>query len=155
MAVRVYECDRAEAQALKKVLEYDPYLDSSVIPAAPKSADLPAEKLSAEQKQELAEHEQKVKEAMERLAKDPRAQAIFARQSCSLRDGAVLGLNPEKLYLYVDAPEDFFPKAEERFKSEFKSVKRAPKPDEDKVVEFVRDEEAQASAGFSAIFGGG
>lgn len=155
MAMRVYECDRSESQALKKALEYDPYLDSNVIPSSPKSADLPPEKQSPEQKQEMAEHERKVKEAMAMLSKDPRAQAIFARQSCSLRDGAILGLNPDKLYLCIDAPDDFFPKAEERLKNEFKTVKRAPKQDEDKAIEAIRNEEAQASAGFSAIFGGG
>ena len=154
MPVRVYECDRSEAAALKKVLDYDPYTDSSIIPSAPKSADKPVEALSEDEKKEVEEYEKKAKEARDKLKTDPRAQAIFVRQSCSLRDGATLGLNADKMYLYIDAADDFFAKAEQRLKSEFKTVKRAQKHDEDAVIEAIKKEEDRAGTGFGAIFGG-
>lgn len=154
MAERVYECDRSEAPALKKVLEYDPYTDTSLIPSAPRSADKPEDKLSDAERKELGEYEKKVKDALNRLDKDPKAQTIFVRQSCSLRDGATLGLNADRLYLYIEAQDAFFSKAEMRFKNEFKTIKRAQKQDEDAVIAAIKKEEEKADTGFGAIFGG-
>ncbi len=154
MPVRVYECDRSEADALKKVLEYDPYTDASLIPSAPRSADKPADKLTESEKKEVEEYEKKAQEVREKLSKDPRAQTIFVRQGCNLKDGAIVGLNANKLYLYVNAAEDFFPKAEQRFKNEFKTIKRAEKKDEDAVIAAIKKDEDNAGSGFGSIFGG-
>ena len=154
MPIRVYECDRSEAAALKKVLEYDPYTDASIIPQAPASADKPEDKLSESERKELDEYEIRSKEARDKLSKDPRAMAIFVRQSCTLKDGATVGLNADKLYLHINAAEDFFPKAEQRFKNEFKTIKRVQKKDEDVVIEAVKKDEERAGSGFGSIFGG-
>jgi hypothetical protein len=153
LPVRVYECDRSEAEALKKVLEYDPYTDASVIPSAPRCAEKPADKLTEGEEEELEEYNKKMQEVREKLSKDPRAQTIFVRQGCNLKDGAILGLNSSKLYLYINAAEDFFPKAELRFKNEFKTIKRADKKDEDAVIAAIKKEEDNAGAGFGSIFG--
>jgi hypothetical protein len=154
MPTRVYECDKSEAQTLKKALEYDPYTDTSVIPSAPGCADKPLDKLSDAERIELDEYEKKVKKALDNLDKDPRAQAIFIRQTCSLRDGAMLGLSSDKMYLYIEATDEFFAKAEQRFKSEFKSIKRAQKKDEESVITTIKNEEEKAGTGFGSIFGG-
>jgi hypothetical protein len=154
MPARVYECDRSEAQALKKALDYDPYTDTNLIPPAPASADIPADKLTEDQKKELAEHEKQVKEVLDKLKSDPRADVIFARQNCSLRDGATLGLNADRMYLYINATDDVLTKAEQRFKNEFKTIKRAQKLDEDAVIAVIKKEEDQAGSGFGSIFGG-
>ncbi len=154
MPARVYECDRSEEADLKKVLSYDPYTDPNLIPPAPASADIPAEKLTEDQKKELEEHEKQVKEVLDKLKTDPKAQVIFARQGCSLRDGATLGLNANKLYLYINAADDILDKAEQRFKNEFKTIKRAQKLDEDAVIAVIKNEEDKAGSGFGSIFGG-
>lgn len=154
MPARVYECDRSEVADLKKVLSYDPYTDTSLIPPAPASADIPAEKLTDDQKKELEEHDKKVKEVLDKLKTDPRAQVIFARMNCSLKDGATLGLNAERMYLYISATDEMLDKAEQRFKNEFKTIKRAQKLDEDAVISVIKNEEDNAGSGFGSIFGG-
>jgi hypothetical protein len=125
MAERVYVCDEAEYPALKKALEYDPYLDKS----------LDDEKLRA-------------------LKGDKYANVIFSRQEYSLREGAALGLEKGKYYLYIKANEDFMRAAEERLAHEFKSVKRAPPEAESKVIALINEEQSRANEGFGSIFGG-
>ncbi|MCL5262550.1 MAG: hypothetical protein M1390_01790 [Candidatus Marsarchaeota archaeon] len=125
MAERVYVCDEAEYPALKKALEYDPYLDKS----------LDDEKLRA-------------------LKGDKYANVIFSRQEYSLREGAALGLEKGKYYLYIKANEDFMKDAEERLAHEFKSVKRAPPEAEGKVIALINEEQSRANEGFGSIFGG-
>ncbi len=125
MPEHVYECDNDEYPALKKVLEYDPYLDKSLDDAA-----------------------------LKKLSSDKYANAIFARQEYSIRDGISVSLEKNKYYLYLKANEDFLKLAEERFSKEFKTVKRAGKESEDKVIGIIHDEETRANQGFGAIFGG-
>ena len=121
----VYECDSQEYPALKKALEYDPYLDKSLDDAA-----------------------------LKKLSGDKYANIIFARQEYSIRDGISVGLDKNKCYLYLKANEDFLKLAEERFSKEFKTVRRADKQSEDKVTGIIHDEESRANQGFGAIFGG-
>lgn len=152
MSARVYECDKSEAEELKKVLAYDPYLDSSIIPpGAKKDADLA--KMTPEEKAEYEERTKRVEAALKELSESPKGKFIFVRQECSLRDGASLGLKPDTSYLYINAPDDFLDGAEERFKNEFKTVKRASKEDEEKVISTIKEEEEKANAGFGSIFG--
>jgi hypothetical protein len=125
MAERVYVCDEAEYPALKKALEYDPYLDKGL-------------------------DEAKLRE----LQDDKYANVIFARQEYSLRDGASLGLDKGKYYLYLKANDDFMNSADDRLTREFKSVKRATPEEESKVVGAINDEQSKANEGFGAIFGG-
>ena len=125
MAERVYVCDEAEYPALKKTLEYDPYLDKNL-------------------------DEAKLKE----LQSDKYANVIFARQEYSLRDGASLGLDKSKYYLYLKANDDFMAAADDRLSHEFKSVKRAKAEEEGKVISVINDEQSRANAGFGSICGG-
>ncbi len=125
MTERVYVCDEAEFPALKKELEYDPYLDKA----------LDDEKLRA-------------------LKDDRLANVIFARQEYSLREGQSVGLDKGRYYLYLKANDDFIADADERLAHDFKSVKRAKPEEEAKVIGIINEEQSKANAGFGAIFGG-
>ena len=151
MVARVYECDKSEAEALKKVLEYDPYLDPKLIPQAKSDKEL--KMMSDEDKAKVKEEEEKSKEAIKKLHEDKYANVIFVRQNYNLRDGATVDLDRNKSYLYLDANEQFIGLAEERFKMEFKTIKRVGKTEEDKVIGIIKAEEEKAATGFGSIFG--
>lgn len=125
MPVLVFECDSSESDALKKALEYDPYLDKETSP-----------------------------EELKRIAVDKSANIIFARQAYDLRNGASFGLDPKKYYLYIKASEEFLRAAEEKLKKNFKTVKVATKEEERKVVDKIDDEESRVNSSIGAIFGG-
>ncbi len=152
MPERVYECSKAESEELKKVLSYDPYLDNNTLPPQIKPAD--PENPTPEEKAAMEAREKQVAEELRKLETSPKGRIIFARQEYSLRDGASMGLNKDVMYLFLSAPDDFLKGAEERFGTEFKTIKRAQKPDENKVIGIIRDEEEKANAGFGSIFGG-
>ena len=151
MTARVYECDKSEAEALKKVLEYDPYLDPKLIP--PSKGEKELKMMSEEEKKLAKEEEVKSMEAIKKLHEDKYANVIFTRQGYSFRDGATLSLDSSKSYLYIDASEQFLGLAEERFKREFKTVKRVSGSEEEKVIAIIKEEEDRAATGFGSIFG--
>jgi hypothetical protein len=152
LPARVYEVDKSELEELKRVLSYDPYLDTSLIPPDIKG-HVDKEKLTPEQIKEIEERDRKVAEAHKMLENSPKGKYIFARQEYQLKDGSSLGLKNEISYLYLNAPDDFLKGAEERFKNEFKTIKRASKEDEEKVIKEIKEEEEKANAGFGSIFG--
>lgn len=149
MPVRVYECSRSEVEELKKILTYDPYLDTSLIPPSSKED----KNMTPEQKKQMEEREKQVNENLKKLSESLKGRIIFARQEYSLKEGASLGLKDDTTYLYLSAPDDFLNGAEERFKTEFKTVKRASKEDEEKVINSVKEEQEKANSGFGSIFG--
>ncbi|MGI0100839.1 MAG: hypothetical protein ACREBH_03955 [Candidatus Micrarchaeaceae archaeon] len=152
MPARVYECDRSETEGLKKVLAYDPYLDTSIIPQPKGDKDL--SKMSDEEKRQDKEREEQVEKSLKELSTSLKGRIIFSRQEYSLRDGASLGLKDNVSYLYLNATDDFLKGAEERFRTEFKTIKRASPEDEQKVINAIKEEEERANAGFGSIFGG-
>ena len=125
MPAVVYECDPAESAELKRILDYDPYLD--------KSLD---------------------EDALKKLNGDKQANIIFSRQEFSLREGASLGLSNGKYYLYINANEEFLEGADVKLKKGFKSIKRASKDDEQKFIGIIEEEHNAGNAGIGAIFGG-
>ncbi len=151
MPVHVYECGRSEAEQLKKLLSYDPYLDPNVIPSS--KEDKPAKEMTEEEKAAAAERDRKIQENLKKV-KEEYGEVIFARQEYSLRDGAVLGLDEGKVYLYLKANDDFLNKADKLLESKINGLKRAPKDIEEKVIAIIKGEEDAASAGFGSIFGG-
>jgi hypothetical protein len=151
LPARVYECERSEIEELKKVLAYDPYLDTNLIP--PTGKDKPSDKLTDQERKEIEEREKQVTDTLKKLSESLKGKIIFSRQEYSLRDGAALGLKNDRSYLYLNAPEDFLNGAEERFKTEFKTIKRTSKEEEEKVIKAIKDEEELANAGFGSIFG--
>lgn len=152
MAAHVYECDRSELEALKRFLAYDPYLDPAVIPPQVPGSDKPESKQTDEEKGAIAERNRKVEEAMQRLKSDRYSDVIFARQDYEIFDGAAVGLDSAKSYVYLKANEEFLAKADEVLKEKFKSVRRAPPDAEQKVLGKVSEQEESANAGFGSIF---
>lgn len=153
MPARVYEIDKSEVEELKKTLSYDPYLDTNLIPPAIKAEKVDKDKLTPEQVKEIEERDNKIKEAHKMLEESPKGKFIFSRQDYSLREGASLGLDDGKSYLYLNATEDFLKGAEDRFKNEFKTIKRATQGEEQKVIQTIKEEEEKANSGFGSIFG--
>lgn len=143
MPARVYEFDKSEADKLRKELEYDPFTDPNVIPSSS----------GKESPEEAKAREEKVNAALAKLKEDEFSNIIFKRQDYSLREGASIGLDQEKIYLYVNANEDFLKGAEGKLKRDFKSFKRAEDADEKKLIELIKEEQEKANAGFGAIFG--
>ena len=152
MPARVYECDKSEAEARKKFWNTTFTLILKLIP--PSKSDKDLKLMSEEDRKNAAEEQKKVEETIKRLHEDKYANAIFARQEYSFRDGAVLNLDSSKSYLYLNANDQFLGLVEERFKKEFKTIKRVEKNIEDKVIGTIKAEEEKANAGFGSIFGG-
>lgn len=85
------------------------------------------------------------------LEADPYAPDSFARVGYKLREGASLGEDKAKLYLYISADEGFFKKADETLKPLASTLK----PEEEKRIhEKILKEEEEAESGFGSIFGG-
>jgi hypothetical protein len=150
LPARVYECNKSEVEELKKVLSYDPYLDNSLIPPSSKADE---KNMTPEQKAEAEQKAKEVEETRKKIAESPKGKIIFTRQEYSLREGASLGLKDDITYLYLNAPDDFLTGAEERFKTEFKTIKPASKEEQEKVIAAIKEEEEKANTGFGSIFG--
>ncbi|MEM3839322.1 MAG: hypothetical protein QXF01_01950 [Candidatus Micrarchaeaceae archaeon] len=124
MPQRVYSCSADEAQALKKLLEYDPYLDKN---------------MSEEQ--------------LAKLKKDEDANVIFARQDYLLKDGISLSQDREKYYLYLNANEEFMERAEKKLKANIKSIARVDPDTESQIIEDIESERHASEQGLGSIFG--
>ncbi len=122
---RVYSFDAADLQKLKKLLEYDPYLDKSLT-----EADL------------------------DKIRGDEEANTIFARQDYLIKDGASLMLDAGKYYLFIHAIEGFFKFAEKKLKDAVPSIQRVDPETEKKIIETIDEERTKAETGFGSIFGG-
>jgi hypothetical protein len=125
MSARVYICDKPDYEKLKKLMEYDPYVDTS---------------LSSEQ--------------IKNLSGDKYANIIFARQSYVIKDGALMGMDAGKYYLYLKATEDFFHDAEPKLFKEVPSCRRADAETEKKVIAIVEEDESKGNYGIGLILGG-
>lgn len=113
-----------DAQELKRLLEYDPYLDKS---------------MSEEQ--------------LARLKTDEDANIIFARQDYMLKDGISIGLDRERYYLYLNANDEFMEKAEKKLKSKIKSIERVDQNTESQIIEDIESERRSSEQGIGSIFG--
>lgn len=84
------------------------------------------------------------------LEKDPYADDSFARIGYKLKDGAFVGGDKNKLYLYISASEEFLKKAAERLKDIAIEItgERA-----ESIIKAIEEEEEAAEGGFGAIFG--
>ena len=154
MSERVYECSKSELEELKKTLAYDPYLDTTLIPPEIKEEKMEKDKLTPEQQAMIDSRNKKVAEAHKFLEESPKGRYIFSRQQYEIKDGASLGLNAEMCYIYLNATDDFLNGAEQRFKNEFKTIKRADSASEQKVISAIKEEQERANLGFGSIFGG-
>ncbi len=124
MPARVYTCGSEDASALEKLMSYDPYLDMS---------------LSEQQIAALKDNES--------------ANVIFARQDYNIRDGISTNLDVKKYYLYLSASDEFLEKADKKLRESIKSIARADKVTEDKVIALVEGDRQQSELGVGSIFG--
>ncbi len=83
------------------------------------------------------------------LEADPYAEDAFARVGYKMKDGAAVGEDKEKLYIYISASEEFIKKADEKLKD-------LAKPTSDdvakRVIKKIEEEENSVAAGVS-MFG--
>jgi hypothetical protein len=126
----------------------------NLIPRLPKEWD--DEKYLSEHPdiaKEAAEKRKEVDESVRKLREDKEANLIFARQDYQLRDGATVGLDRDKCYLLLNAPEDFQVPAEEKLKKNIGSIRRLDPETERKVIESIEKERESAEQGLGMIFG--
>ena len=84
------------------------------------------------------------------LEADPYAGDSFARIGYKMKDGAAIGEDKDKLYIYISSSEDFIKKADARLKG----IAAQPKPEiEKRIIEKILKEEEEAESGFGSIFG--
>lgn len=124
MPARVYVCDAKDADKLKKLMEYDPYLDKS---------------MSNEQ--------------LAKMKEDKEANIIFARQDYQIKDGISVSMPDDKCYLYLNANEEFLEQAEPKLKKNIGDVQRADPETEKKVIDLIEQEISNSEAGLGSIFG--
>lgn len=124
MPARVYVCDAKDADKVKKLMEYDPYLDKS---------------LSEEQ--------------LSKMKEDKEANIIFARQDYKIKDGISLDMPDDKCYLYLGGNEEFLEGAEPKLLKNIESAKRADPETEAKVIKMIEDEISASENGIGSIFG--
>ncbi len=110
--------------ALKKTLEYDPYLDKS-----------------------------KTEDELARMKTDEEANIIFARQDYWLKDGITMNLDREKCYLAISAVDEFLGKAETKLKRLYPNLARADEELEKKIVGEIEKERSESESGLGMIFG--
>lgn len=124
MPARVYIVSISKLQDLKKLINYDPYLDNSI------------------KEEDLA-----------KVRQDEMANIIFARQDCQIKEGAALDLDREKAYLYINANDEFLEKADKKIKALIEGATRAEPEIEQKVISSIVEEQSKAESGFGALFG--
>jgi hypothetical protein len=87
---------------------------------------------------------------MKILEADPYSEGSFARVGYKVKDGAMLGEDKAKMYVYVKASDEFVKKADELLKD----VASPATPEvEKRVVEKIQKEEEDAEGGLGSIFG--
>jgi hypothetical protein len=154
IAARIYVVDSSDVPALKKILEYDPYLDPNIIPKTPKEWDNPEYiKNHPEIAQEVENKKKQAEEAMNKLRDDKEANIIFARKDYLMKDGITIGLDSGKCYLYLSADDSFLDAAESKLKKSISSIKRAPSDIEKQIIDTVERERQSADEGLGFIFG--
>jgi hypothetical protein len=154
MSERVYELSKEDFKPINDLINYDPYLDNSLIPSIPEqwTKDDYLTK-HPEMKEQVEELTKKREEALQHLKTDKDLNIIFAREQCELREGAALGLSDDNYYLYIKATDEFLDKADELLKRKFKSIKRANPETEEKIITKLNEEESNANAGVGFLFG--
>jgi hypothetical protein len=84
------------------------------------------------------------------LEADPYADDSFARIGYKVKDGATLGQDKTKTYVYISTSEEFVKKATEKLKEV--AVRCKPEVEANIVDQITKEEEA-AEGGMGAIFG--
>lgn len=84
------------------------------------------------------------------LAADPYAEKSFSRNGYKVKEGPQVGLDREKLYLYLKCPDEFVSFAKEKLSG----LASEAAPEKSKaVIAKIEEEESSAEVGFGSIFG--
>jgi pyruvate/2-oxoacid:ferredoxin oxidoreductase beta subunit len=119
---RIYSFSKEELKDVKNLISFDPY-----------AQNLPMEKIEEMKKN------------------DELFDVIFVRQGVEIREGKEFGKDYDYL-LVVDAPPEFFEKAEKKLER-IKSLKRLKKEEEEEIAKKIEEQAENAEKGFGAIFG--
>jgi hypothetical protein len=92
----------------------------------------------------------KKKDLAKILEADPYAEDSFAKAGYKTKEGAIIGEDKAKLYVYISTDEAFLKKAEEKLKG---LVERSKGEVEARVIALIEKEEESATSGFGDIFG--
>ncbi|MCX8197096.1 MAG: hypothetical protein N3G80_02135 [Candidatus Micrarchaeota archaeon] len=84
------------------------------------------------------------------LEADPYGQISFSRNGYKLKDGQMIGQDPQKCYLFIRATDEFLAFAKEKLKG---IVSEAPPSVAAEVSKKIQEEENNAEIGFGSIFG--
>lgn len=84
------------------------------------------------------------------LEAEPYAEGSFARAGYKTKEGALIGEDKAKYYVYFSADEAFLKKAEEKLKG---LVARSKDDAEKRIIALIEKEEDEAASGFGEIFG--
>ncbi|MCL5100374.1 MAG: hypothetical protein M1122_00250 [Candidatus Marsarchaeota archaeon] len=123
MPERVYACESKYIDSLKKLMEYDPYLDKNL-----------------------------TEEQLSKIKTDPEANVIFARQDYKIKDGISVGLDGKFYYLYISANDEFIEKADKKLKSTIPGIKRVDPETETKIISTINKEREESEEGIGLIF---
>ncbi len=93
---------------------------------------------------------EKKQELVKLLEADPYSKPSFSRAGYKVKDGALCGLDKDKIYVHFSTDDEGAKKLIEIAKP---LAEAAPKPQHDSFCKFIDDEEASAQQGFGAIFG--
>ncbi|MBI5159714.1 hypothetical protein HY992_06355 [Candidatus Micrarchaeota archaeon] len=88
----------------------------------------------------------------ELLKSDPYVGRSFSKQGYTLKEGKSVGAEADKYYVLINADDEFFKWAEEKFKA-VENVKRTGKETEAKIIAVIDEEASAAEGGLGAIFG--
>ena len=79
------------------------------------------------------------------LKENPYDEQSFARVETNIKQ------IEDKIYLYINAKQEFFKFAEEKFKK-LESIKRCGKEKEEEIIELTKKEKEAEEAGFGKLF---
>jgi hypothetical protein len=100
--------------------------------------------------EQVYECESEKKDELKKLLEaDPYSEGSFARAGYKLKDGAMVGEDEKKVYLYISASEDFLKIADERLKE---IAKPSDKEVASRVIARIKEEENTVASGV-AMFG--
>ena len=84
------------------------------------------------------------------LEADPYGEKSFSRNGYKMKEGKQVGLDADKLYLYMKCSDEFVSFAKEKLKE---IAAEAKAEDAAKVSKAIEEEESTAEVGFGSIFG--
>ena len=86
------------------------------------------------------------------LDADPYGHVSFSRNGYKMKDGAIVGEDKAKAYVYIKATDEFAKFAKEKLTG----LATEAKPEvRDRIAKKIEEEESSAEVGFGSIFGDG